>query len=267
MVLKKLCSGSWKMHKKKNFSGLRLYWHKESPFFTARKKFAESIGSRSFKLFQSNGPSQVIYGILKSLNAQPDNQKLASRCNWIVSSNLKELLSEWDFNQFKIPVLLGPNIEFEHYLTEIESLEKKYVLVPSSWVKPIVQSRLNIPMDLIKVWASGVDTQYWKNRKRIRRNVLIYQKYDKSDDSILVCNYLRERNIPIRLLSTGNIDKKNSRNIWGAQSLVSGLRDPRVKEWLYFRHGLWMCQHLSGEKIFILTSQQHTPIPVLQPRI
>ncbi len=200
----------------KDFAGLRVYWYKEPIFATARKKLAESLSSRSIKLFQSNGPSEVIKGILKSLRAQPHNLTTISKCNWVISSNLEDLITDWDVNQLENPILLGPNIEFERFLPEVASLKKKYVLVPSLWVKPIVQYRLNIPMDLIKVWASGVDTQYWRSEKKIRRNVLIYRKYDESDDVVTVCNYLRERNISYKVFEYGKYQQRAFKKYLGS---------------------------------------------------
>ncbi len=196
------------MHKKRDFAGLRVYWYKESLFANAKKKILESVSSKSIKLFQSNGPAEVIYGILNALKVESDSQKLTSRCNWVVNSNLDEILRKWDSNQLEIPVLLGPNIEFERFLPEIEILKNKYILVPSLWVIPIAQSRLNISADLIKVWASGVDTQYWKSGDKDRKNVLVYRKYDNSDDIVTVCNYLRGRNIPYKVFEYGKYSQK-----------------------------------------------------------
>ncbi len=196
------------MLKKKDFAGLRVYWYEEPFFSNAKKKIVESVSSKSIKLFQSNGPAEVIDGVLSALKVESDNQKLISRCNWVVNSNLDQLLRKWDPKDLEIPVLLGPNIEFERFLPEIQITKKKYILVPSLWVVPIVQSRLNISADLIKVWASGVDTQYWKSRNKNRKNVLVYRKYDESDDIVTVCNYLRGRNIPYKVFEYGKYRQK-----------------------------------------------------------
>jgi hypothetical protein len=219
------------MHKIKDFNGLRVYWYKAPIWSTAKQKLAESVSSKSIKLFQSNGPSEVINGILESLNVESKKPKTIAKFNWAVSSNLEELFRNWELHELEVPTLLGPNIEFERYLPEIESLRRKYILVPALWVQPVVQSRLNIPIELIKIWASGVDTDYWKSGKNKRQNILIYRKHDETDDLFLVCNFLRKHNIPFKIFEYGRYRQrafkkylsKSIAGVWLAGSESQGM--------------------------------------------
>jgi hypothetical protein len=196
------------VHKEKTFGALKIYWYKEPVKTTVRRKLAESIKSKSNKWFQSNGPLEVIHGIQKSLSKKSKKLNTINECNWIVSSNLTELIRDWNVDELRVPVLLGPNIEFERYLPEIASLKDKYILVPALWVAPVLQSRLNVSPEQIKIWASGVDTNFWKRGKGKRKNVLIYRKNDHSDDLDITLEFLKKENIPYKVFEYGKYRQK-----------------------------------------------------------
>lgn len=208
MELRRQSNGSSEVHKVRTFGALKLYWYQEPIKTTLRRKLAESLRSKSSKWFQSNGPLEVIDGILRSLSMKPTTLNTVDESSWIVSSNLTELIKDWKVDQLRVPVLLGPNIEFERYLPEIASLKEKYILVPAPWVAPVLQSRLNVPLEQIRIWASGVDTDFWKGVKSKRQNVLIYRKNDHSDDLNTAIKFLKRENIPFKVFEYGRYRQK-----------------------------------------------------------
>ena len=191
------------MHKVETFGALKLYWYKEPVKTAVRRKLAESVRSKSNRWSQSNGPLEVIHGIQESLTKKSQNINVTSECNWIVSSNLTELIRDWRADELTAPVLLGPNIEFERYLPEIASLRNKYILVPAPWVAPVLQSRMKVSLKQIRIWASGVDTDFWKRENGMRQNVLIYRKNDHSDDLKTALEFLKKENIPFKVFEYG----------------------------------------------------------------
>jgi hypothetical protein len=109
--------------------------------------------------------------------------------------------------------LLGPNIEFEKYSKFIAQFNKCYLLVPAVWVIPILEARLNIPKEKIKIWAAGIDTEYWKPGSGITNKVLIYRKHDMSQEIDVITDYLNSAGISYIILDYGSYSQNRFRKL------------------------------------------------------
>lgn len=135
---------------------------------------------------QSNGPEEVLKSLSKSKNI-----KTIRTVNRLQSKKSQNLLILRDFLD-EIPeglsnyinsknLFLGPNIDFllDRNLKMLRMFPNAVLLVPSEWVIDVLQTNTILQKRTFKVWAAGVDENFWKNSQglyHLRKNVLIYLK-------------------------------------------------------------------------------------------
>jgi len=122
---------------------------------------------------------------------------------WLVSGDLRLLSPREKIDLSSANVLLGPNIHFEDQaIAEVVRMwDSRKIIVPSEWVADVFEkSRLEVRENLI-IWASTVDSNYWKPEKKNRKHVLIYIKdFSKEDfllDSLIKALTVHDREILI----------------------------------------------------------------------
>ena len=197
------------MYKSKKFGSTQIIWEQESKLDKARKRISSILRLRVVPPNQSNGPIEVLRSILLPMLDFKGGDVKQAKMNWIVSGNLEKIAGHLGQDHFRTPTLLGPNIEFEKYTKSLAKFKNFFLLVPSDWVVPILEARLNIPIEKIKVWPAGIDTEYWRPKNRMAKKVLIYCKYDTSQELDAVTEYLKSVRIEYLVLNYGSYSQNS----------------------------------------------------------
>jgi len=180
--------------------------------------------TRLQSLRRGNGPSSLLKNALAGLQKLnttviTNSPLLLSDRDpvWIPSGDLW-LLSKMEIESLsKTKLTLGPNIDFFDLknLEIISQFSVVNVLVPHEWV--ILPLGQILPQNCrIRVWHSGIDTDFWKRKKKDSNSseVLIYLKnltdvenFERSKD------YLRELEVPYSVLSYGSYSQHQFKSI------------------------------------------------------
>jgi hypothetical protein len=188
---------------------ITIYWDKPSTRSQIRTLLSRVRNLKTPFWLRTNGPHEVLMNIL--LNLKHGHMYAQNfEVNWFVSGDLRKKTSNFVSEDFEIPALLGPNVEFEKYLDVIHQFKKSFILIPSQWVSPIIEQRLKIDASRIRVWASGVNENFWAPSKaRAKRNlILVYVKQESDTQLNFVKNYLESLEIKYKVCKYGNYRPK-----------------------------------------------------------
>lgn len=205
--LNKQLHGHYSMNSR--IKGIRIYWDKPSTKSQLKMFFSRIRNLQKPFWPHTNGPHEVLMNILLNLNHRRMNVH-NYKVNWFVSGDLRKNTSKFLNEDFEIPTLLGPNVEFEKYIDVIHQFKKSFVLVPSQWVSPIIEKRLKIEETRIRVWASGINEIFWapSTARTERTLILIYVKRESDDQLDVVKNYLESMEIEYKVCKYGNYTPK-----------------------------------------------------------
>ena len=201
------------MHRTKTFGSTHLIWEQKSKLDDVRERVSSLLRLRVSPTNQSTGPIEVLRSISKSIIDNGGSDFKEGEKNWVVSGNLEKISRQLRKRDFEVPTLLGPNIEFEKYSKLLAQFKRCYLLVPAAWVTPILEARLNIPKEKIKIWAAGIDTEHWKPRNGIANKVLIYRKHDTSQEIDVVTDYLNSAGVRYIILNYGSYSQNRFRKL------------------------------------------------------
>lgn len=158
-----------------------------------------------------SGPQSV----LDSIFAVKQNQfQLVSRFStqihsnplWIPQGNL------WELNDADLKVcsdrtlFLGPNIDWfdQRNAMTLSSFPKFSIIVPSYWVIPVLQDLLGSHHNF-RVWAAGVDIEFWRPSGKPKKNLVLYLKDDsKVEDASKLKEMLSDMNYKVHQIKYGD---------------------------------------------------------------
>lgn len=112
--------------------------------------------------------------------------------HWLISGNIENFVNQDLYAHKSTKILLGPNVEFNKNIAAVKRLisHGAVILVPSSWIVPVLTKRLDISSDNIAIWAAGVDHEKWSPSSVLRNNTLIYIKSDLTNELDIIKKYL-----------------------------------------------------------------------------
>lgn len=166
-----------------------------------------------------SGHIDVTKSIIKGLrenevkyNINPKNNKDYFQ-NVLVLSGIKELkiaikLKE---NNYINKILAGPNISILprdiNYLFDNKNIDR--IITPSKWVSDSYRNEV-INNNRIIEWAAGVNLEFWKPEKKIKKKyILVYIKKKISKNKIsFYLNYLKKNNIKYKIINYGFYNPK-----------------------------------------------------------
>ena len=136
--------------------------------------------------------------------------------NVIVLSGVKTLKQTLFFKKkgYIKKIFAGPNIvtfaKNENNLLGSPGID--LIIVPSAWVSSVYQKDIPFIKKKIFIWPSGVDESYWSLNKKIRNQVLIYNKIDRSNDNLnSYISFLKKLSIKYQILSVNKNNRYSSK--------------------------------------------------------
>ena len=172
-----------------------------------------SLESKRLLLDSHRGP-QIVAKRIFSMLQEMDLSGLNS-VDWVLNVNSKKSWERLILD--KENLVVGPNIEFEKdYITEkLFLIDSFKILVPSEWVIPIIQERLNWFRGEYHIFPSDIDFNFWKPLQNGNRNqILIYRKYDTSeDDFINVVRICKMMGLRYKVVTYGKYTQRSFRRI------------------------------------------------------
>ena len=201
------------MIKRIEIGPINVYWTSDLLRNQVKNKVSRIVNNIQPVFGLSNGPKQVLTSVLlskKYLSNYSDNYQ---RVNWLISGDLEKIINNLKTSDLKFPTILGPNIEFEKFNNSLKTLKEYIVIVPAKWVVPTIISRLKIPSSKIKIWAAGVDTEYWSPQGSKKSTLLIYRKHDLSNDLLTIVNYAKQHSIRYKIVEYGQYKSKQFKDI------------------------------------------------------
>lgn len=151
--------------------------------------------------------------------------------NVIVLSGVKTLKQVLFFKKrgYIKKIFAGPNIvtfaKDENYLLGSPGID--LIIVPSAWVKSIYQKDIPFIKKKIFIWPSGVDVSYWSPDKKIKNQVLIYNKIDSSSYNLnSYVSFLKKLSLNYKILlvnKTNRYSSKKFRELLQSSIMMIGL--------------------------------------------
>lgn len=172
-----------------------------------------SLEGRRVILDSARGPEIVARRILSML--QEMDLAGFNSVDWVLNVNSIESWERLSLNAEKL--VLGPNIEFEkpHIEEKLRQIDNLKILVPSAWVIPILQKRLNWFKGEFHTLPSDIDFDYWKPPTKIDRNyILIYRKYDVfEEDFNNIVSICKAMGLRYKVVTYGKYTRSSYRRI------------------------------------------------------
>lgn len=203
----------YKYKKIQPIDGLTLHTEKLTLPSQIKDFFLRVLTANSLFVNGVRGPARVQSRLISNL--KNGVREVTQKTDWILNVNGKE---NWETIEIQSKnLILGPNIEFGKMCVKekIENHANSVILVPSSWVIPVLQSRLKWFKGKYRVWQSDLDIEYWKpSTRKNRKFILIYRKYDTFDEDyrkiVYICDSL---GLNYKVITYGHYNQRTFRRL------------------------------------------------------
>ena len=187
--------------------------HAENLTATSQMKsiILQIFSTRRFIMKSNRGPAMVEQRLITNLKSL--DFEISNKIDWILNVNSK---ANWESLRIESNnLILGPNIEFElNFVREkVQNVMNMVILVPSDWVIPVLKKRLDWYKGRYVVWQSDLDLDFWKPSKNVKQKyILIYRKYDNSDDDFLqIIKCCEKLGLKYKVITYGKYGRKSFR--------------------------------------------------------
>jgi hypothetical protein len=168
-----------------------------------------------FYKYDKNGPGKVIKNLINGLERIGqeyflNEEEKVNEDSFVVCLQEHPVLYSKKINN----LIIGPNICTLPIDVDFV-MKQKYnkILVPSQWVFDKYKRWINT--DKIKIWASGVDTDFFQDfsKEKKTNDCLIYFKRRNYEDLVYITKFLKNKNQSFEIIEYGNYTEEYFLNL------------------------------------------------------